>query len=142
MSQQNVEIAERGVAALNETYRTGDIEHWRRHVEETFDPNVVLELEAEDAFTEGEWRGHEGAVGFVENQMEVLEDMWLRVDEWVYVDDSHLVMAITFGGRAQYTGLEVEMHPHHVFTASDRKPVRWQIFDGRERALEAVGLSA
>jgi hypothetical protein len=94
MSQENVEIAERGVAALNETYRTGDMRPWRRHVEETFDPDVLLE--AEEAFTEGEWRGHAGAVGFVANQMEVLDDMWLRVDDYVHVDDDCLVAAITF----------------------------------------------
>jgi ketosteroid isomerase-like protein len=135
---ENVEIAERGVAALNETYRTGDMRPWRRHVEETFDPDVLLE--AEEAFTEGEWRGHEGAVGFVANQMEVLADMWLRVDDYVHVDDDCLVAAITFGGRARHTGLEVELHPLHVFTLRDGKAVRWQVFLEREQALEEVGL--
>ncbi len=80
MSQENVEHAERGVVAINETYRTGDMGPWRRDVEEVFDPDVVLEAEGH-AFTEGEWRGREGAAGFVANQMEVLEGMWLRADE-------------------------------------------------------------
>ena len=138
MSQEIVEFAERGVAAVNETYRTGDMRAWRRHVEETFDRDIVLE--AEEAFTEGEWRGHEGAVGFVANQMDVLDGMWLRVDDYVHVDDDCLVVAITFGGRARHSGLEVELHPLHVFRLRDGKAVRWQVFLEREQALEAVGL--
>ena len=51
-----------------------------------------------------------------------------------------VVVAITFGGRAQHTGLEVELHPIHVFRLRDGKTVRWEIFLERERALEAVGL--
>src|SRR3954453_11342533 len=102
MSQENVERAKQGIAAINDAYRTGDITQWRRQVEETFDPAVVLEAGTE-AFTEGEWRGHEGAVGFVANQMEVLEDMWLRVDEYIDVDEDRLIVAAHFGGRARHT---------------------------------------
>ena len=140
MSQENVELAERGVAAINEAYRTGDISFWRRYVEEVCDPQVVLEAKG-DAFTEGEWRGHDGAVGFVANQMEVLEGMWLRGDEYREVGDDRLLVAITFGGQARHTGIAVEMHPVHVFTMRGGKTVRWQIFRRRDEALEAVGLS-
>jgi ketosteroid isomerase-like protein len=140
MPHPNIELVDRGVKALNATYRTRDTAPWRRHVEATFDPDVVLE--AEEAFTEGEWRGREGAVGFVANQMEVLDDMWLRVDDYVHVDDGCLVVAVTFGGRARHTGLDVEMHPVHVFNVRDGKAVRWQVFQERGRALEAVGLQS
>src|ERR1700732_3353867 len=136
---QNVEIAERGFVAINETYRTGDMRPWREHVTEVCDPEIVLQAETE-AFTEGEGRGHEGVVGFVANQMEVLDAMWLRVDEYVYVEDNWLVVAITFGGRARHTGIEVELHPIHVFRMRDEKAVRWQIFPQREQALKAVGV--
>ena len=82
MSQENVEAVERAVAAVNETYRTGDMRPWRRFVEAECDPGIVLDAPT-DAFTEGESRGHDGAVGFVANQMEVLDGMWLRVDEYI-----------------------------------------------------------
>ena len=134
---KNTEVAERGVAALNETYRTGDMRPWRRHVESTFDSDIVLE--AGDAFTEGEWRGHDGAVGFVANQMEVLDEMWLRVDEYLHVDDEYVVVAIRFGGRSRHTDLDVELRPIHVFTLRDGKAIRWQIHMNRARALEAIG---
>jgi ketosteroid isomerase-like protein len=139
MSQENVERAERAVVAINETYRTGDTSAWRRFVEETCDPDIVVAAQ-DEAFTEGEWRGHEGVVGFVANQMEVLDGMWLRVDEYLHSDDDCVAVAITFGGRARHTGLEVELHPIHVFRLRDGKAVRWEIFLKRQQALEAVGL--
>jgi ketosteroid isomerase-like protein len=138
MSQENVESAKRGLAAINETYRTGDLQAWRRVVEAEFDPEVVLE--ATEAFTEGEWRGHAGAVGFVANQMDVLEDMWIRPDEYIDAGDDCLIVAITFGGTARQSGIEVEMHPIHVFRMRAGKIVRWQVFLDRAKALEAVGL--
>ena len=139
MSEQNVELAREGIAALNEAYRTGDVEPWRRQVEKAFDPQVVLEAGI-DAFTEGEWRGHEGVVGFVANQMEVLEGMSIHVDDYTDVDENCLIVAITFGGRARHTGIEVEMHPIHVFTLRDGKVLRWQVFQDRDQALEAAGV--
>jgi hypothetical protein len=139
MSQENVELAREGIAAINDAYRMDDIQPWQRQVEKVFDPEVVLEGGTQ-AFTEGEWRGHEGAVGFVANQMEVLKEMWLRVDEYIDVDDDCLVLAVTFGGRARHTGIPVELHPFHVLGLSRGKVVRWQIFLQRDEALEAAGL--
>jgi ketosteroid isomerase-like protein len=135
-----MEFAERALAAINETYRTSDMGPWRGFIEEACDDDIVLES-SDEAFTEGEWRGHDGAVGFVANQMEVLEDMWLRVDEYLHVDAELLVAAISFGGRARYTGIEVEMHPLHVLRLRDGKAVRWQVFLDRAKALKAVGLA-
>jgi SnoaL-like domain len=142
MSQEHVEIAKRAIAAVNQTYQTGDMRPWREYVEETCDPDIVLEAGTE-AFTEGPWRGHDGLVEFVANQMEVLDGMWLRVEEYLYDVGDWLVLAIAFGGRAQHTGIEVELHPFHVFKMRDSKTVRWKIFAGTERrqALEAVGLA-
>jgi ketosteroid isomerase-like protein len=139
MSQEIKEFAERALAAVNETYRTGDMRPWRQHVEETCHRDIVLESSGE-AFTEGEWRGRDGVVGFVANQMEVLDDMWLRVDEYLHVEAGLLVAAISFGGRARHTGIEVEMHPLHVFRLHDGKVVWWQVFLDRAKALEAAGL--
>ena len=139
MSQESVERSERAVAAINETYRTGDLGPWRRYVEATYDPGIVLDATG-GAFTEGEWQGHDGVVGFVANQMDVLDDMWLRVDDHIHDTDDCAVVAITFGGRARHSGLEVTLHPVHVFRLRDGKVVHWSIFQEREQALEAVGL--
>lgn len=138
MRSENAQLAADAIAAVNETYRSRDLGPWREHVETTCHPDVVLEAPA-DAFTEGEWHGHDGVVGFVANQMEVLDDMWLRMDELVEVASDRLVAAITFGGRARYSGLPVELHPFHVFKMRDGRVRIWQIFLERQQALEAAG---
>ena len=91
MSEQNLKVAQRGLEAINETYQSGDLEAWRKHVEEVFDPEVVLESES-GAFTEGRWHGHDGATAFVANQMEVLEGMWLRIDEYLEASENCLIV--------------------------------------------------
>ena len=140
MPVDNRQLAADAIAAINETYRSGDLAPWREHVERTFDPGVVLEAPA-DAFTEGEWRGHDGVVGFVANQMEVLEEMWLQLDELIEVGPDSLVAAVTFGGRARYSGLEVELRPFHLFRMREGRVLGWQIFLHRPEALAAAGLS-
>jgi hypothetical protein len=136
-SRENLMVAQRGLEAINETYQSGDLDAWRGHVEEVFDPEVVLESES-GAFTEGRWHGHGGAIAFVANQMEVLEGMWLRIDEYFEPYENCLIVPVTFGGLARHTGIELELHPVHVFTMRDGKAVRWQIFADREQALEAA----
>ena len=101
---------------------------------------VIGQLTLEGAKHAGLGRGHDGVVGFVANQMDVLDDMWLRVDDHIHDTDDCVVVAITFGGRARHSGLEVTLHPVHVFRLRDGKPVHWGIFQEREQALEAVGL--
>ena len=66
--------------------------------------------------------------------------MWLRVDEYIDVDEEWLIVGAAFGGQARRTGLRVEMHPFHVFRLRDGRVLRWQVFVKREEALEAAGL--
>jgi hypothetical protein len=114
----HIQLAERGIEAINSTYRDGDLGPWRTHVERYFHPAVEL-VTGRGAFTEGEWRGHDGVVRFVANQMEVLESMWLRLDELIEVRDERVVAEISFGGKARYSGLEVELTPVHFWEIDD-----------------------
>jgi hypothetical protein len=139
MSRENFELAKQAIAAINEAYAKDDIAPWRQQVEKFVDPEVVLEAGTE-AFTEGEWRGQDGVIGFVANQMEVLKEMWMRLDEFIEVDEDRFIVAITFGGQARHTAIPVELHPFHVLTLRGGKLLRWQVFLNREEALEAAGL--
>jgi hypothetical protein len=139
MSQENLELAKQGVAAINEAYTKGDIAPWRQQVEKVVD--AELYEGGRDVFTEGDWHGQAGAIAFVANQMEVLKEMWMRLDEYIDVDEDCFIMGVTFGGQARHTAIPVELHPFHVFTLRNRKILQWRIFRTREEALEAAGLS-
>ena len=137
MSQQNVEVISGGVSAINETFKAADIGTWARYVEAMFEPDAVLEA-SESAFTEGEWRGHAGATHFVANPMDVLENMWIRADEIIDVDDRQVVAVTTFGGHAHHSGLELENCIASVFELHGGKVRGWRVFQTREEALEAA----
>lgn len=138
MSQENVNLAMAGVAAINETYRIGDMGPWTRHVEAAFEAEVVLEARG-GAFTEGDWRGRAGAVQFVANAMEVLESMWLRADEVIDLGDELLVVLTTFGGHARHTGIDVENSIASVFGMRAGKVESWRVYQSKEEALESIG---
>ena len=138
VSQENVDQARAGVAAIDEAFRLGDIGPWAAHVHDAFEPDVVLATSA-TAFTEGEWRGHAGAVGFIANPMEVLDRMWIRADEVIDVDDELLVVLTTFGGHARHTGIDLENTLASVFEMREGKVRAWRMFESRDEALEAIG---
>ena len=122
-----MERAERGVVAINETYRTRRLGTMgKQHVEAVLATDVVLETQRGEAFTEGEWRGRDGggAVGFVANQMEVLEGMWLaRLDERYKSTLMRTAssLLITFGGKARHTSMPVKLHPAHLFRLDEEE---------------------
>lgn len=138
MSQENVDLARAGVEAINETFKAGDIGPWARHVEASFEADVVLETMG-TAFTEGTWRGHEGAMQFVANPMDVLNDMWIRVDDIIDVDDDVMIVLTTFGGHARHTGMDLENSIASIFEMRAGKVRAWRTFQSREQALEAIG---
>ena len=136
MASRNVELAKAGYAALAETYRTKDMAPLRALLEENVDPGFVLR--GEGAFTEGEWHGPGGLLSFVTNQMEAMESMWIRAEEFLEVDEHTVVVPVTFGGRARHTEIEVELSPTHVYSSRDGKFTMLRIFRTREEALAAV----
>ena len=138
MASRNVELAKAGYAALAETYRTKDTGPLRALLEESVDPGFVLRGEG-DAFTEGEWHGRGGLLSFVTNQMEAMESMWIRAEDFIEVGEHTVVVPVTFGGRARHTGIDVELAPTHVYEVRDGKTVSLRIFRTREEALAAVG---
>jgi ketosteroid isomerase-like protein len=138
MSKENVELARRGYAALNEAYRSGDVNDLLPIAEEMWDPDVVLRTSG--TFVEsGEWHGHEGLLQFTANQMEAFKEMWIEPQEFIDAGDI-VVVALRFGGQARHTGIEVEFSYVHVITIRNGKTLRIDVYESKSKALEAVGL--
>jgi hypothetical protein len=82
MSQENVERAKEGYQTLNDAVKSGDMDALRRRVAERFDRNVVLKPAG--AFPESEEvHGHDGALRFLETQMEAFEAVWFEPQEFL-----------------------------------------------------------
>jgi ketosteroid isomerase-like protein len=139
MSRENVEVAGRAYAAMNDAYKTGDL---LPVVEEFCDPEIVFNNEAIlTGYPErGEWRGHEGLLQFGAGQTEAFQQMWLKPEEFIDAGDK-VVVPLQLGGKARHTGIEVEFSVVHVVTLRDEKAVRIDVYAEMSEALEAVGLS-
>jgi ketosteroid isomerase-like protein len=139
MSQQNVEFARRGYAALNETYRNGDVNALLPIAEEMWDPEIVLRTTG--AWPEsGEWHGHDGVLEFTRDQMEALNSMWIEPEEFIDAGDK-VVVFVRFGGQARHTGIDAEFSVAHVWTLREGKALRVDMFERKSQALRAAGLS-
>jgi ketosteroid isomerase-like protein len=139
MSQENVERACRFYAALNDVYRSGDVDDLRPLADELWDPEIILRPSGRLPEV-GEWHGHDGVVRFVAGQMEAFTQMWFEVDEFIDAGDK-VVLAGRFGGHARHTGIDVEFRVAHVISMHAGRATRIDIYQSKAEALEAAGLS-
>ena len=141
MSQENVENARRGYAALNEAYRAGDPSIVRPILEEYWDQDVVFEPGGvlPDS-TPRPHQGWDGVLAFIGNQMEAFSEGWFEATEFIDRGD-YLIVPNRFGGRARHTGLPVEFSLVHLITLQNGKVIRVEVHRTKEEALEAAGLS-
>jgi ketosteroid isomerase-like protein len=143
MSRELVETAQRGYAHLNRAYRSGDVNDFLPWLEEQFDPEVVF-VPAGVLPESRPVMGWDGMLRYTAEQMKAFEDgsMWLEPVEYIDSEgDAWLVVPYRFGGTARHTGIEVRFEFVHVFTLRDGLTVRVNVYETREQALAAVGLS-
>ena len=142
MSQENVENARRGYAAINEAYRADDIDIFRPTAEELWDRDVAFATTGVLPDSDTTARGVDAVLRFVARQMQAFQpgSMWMEPLEFIEEGD-HLIVPYRFGGRARHTGIEVEFSFVHLFTIRGSKTVRLEAYATKAQALEAVGLS-
>jgi ketosteroid isomerase-like protein len=132
MSQENVDQARAGYAALNQALAGGDISAF---VREAHDPEIVMEMGA----LEGTVRGQDGVVRFFEGQQAVLDDMRAEPEEFIDAGD-RVVVVFRLIGRVRSTGLPFEDRYVHVLTFRGGKVIHVRLYANKDKALEAVGL--
>ncbi len=139
MAARDVENARRGYAALNDAYRSGDVEDLRPLAEELWHPDLVLKLPGGILGGGEEWRGYDGMLRFISHQMEAFREMWVEPQGYSEYDET-IVVPVRFGGQARHTGIEVEFSSVHVWMMSDGRAVRLEAYESEEEALRATGL--
>ncbi len=132
MSRENVEIVRRFVAL----YEAGDRGAWRDY----FDPECTWDTSGTAFPMAGVYRGHEGVETFFREWLSTWDDY--RFEPREVVDLGEAVM-VTFrqGGRGRASGIEVDREFVGLYNVRDGLIFRYQQFESREEALEAVGLS-
>jgi len=130
MSQENVELARKGYAAIA-----------RRDFEavlELMDPNIESHNPPEVPEA-GVHRGHEAVRRDWEQTFELFEDFSIDVEQYFDAGDE-LVVFLLYRGRARGSSADIEAKMAHVWTIRDGKAIRLRQYLDRGEALEAAGL--
>jgi ketosteroid isomerase-like protein len=132
MSQENV----KRVREAYERFRvTGDFDP------KFTDPEFVWDMSTFRGWPgQREYNGIEGARQFVREWLDVWDD-WEVTLEDLHDAGEQVVAIVSQRARSKTTGLPVDMTFAQVFTLSDGKQVRMQMYAEPSQALEAAGLS-
>jgi ketosteroid isomerase-like protein len=143
VSQQDIENARVGYTLMNEAYRRHDVEVMRPHLEKFCHPSVLFEPAGILPESTGTRHGVDGMLDFMAEQMKAFADGSMSMTALDFIEaGDRLVVPYRFGGRARYTGLDVEFQFVHVYTMRDGLLTRLEVHPDMAAALEASGWSA
>jgi ketosteroid isomerase-like protein len=134
MSQENVEVALKGVDAINRR----DLDAFIACVH----PDVVWEVDVEvSPFFRGIYRGRaEMREWFEQSFLEVWESFHVDVEEITEASDGRVFLEMFATARGRGSGVETEVRAWSVLWFADGKVARRKLFGTRDDALEAAGL--
>jgi ketosteroid isomerase-like protein len=132
MSQENVEVVRR----VMEAFAKGDEPAFL----DGFDSDVVIQQTAPipDARS---YEGHEGLVQALIDWNEVFDDLVMTPEELTDCEDHNVLVRMHQKARGAGSGVPVEFDTWFVYSVSGDRIYRLEMFNYRDKALEAAGLS-
>jgi ketosteroid isomerase-like protein len=132
MSQQNVELVRRSTAAFNRRDPGGMLEDWA--------PDAVLDW-SNGRFEAGVYRGHDEIRASMEEFLAAWDEVRIEiVDAPVEVEDGLLITENVAYLRGR-DGIEVQARSAWLITIRDGKQTSLTLYQTKQEALEAAGLS-
>jgi ketosteroid isomerase-like protein len=133
MSEENVEIVRRAIDAYNRRDVDGMLEDWA--------PDAVLDWSNARSFDAGVYRGHGEIRAFVEGFLAAWDEARFEiVGGPVEVKDGLLVTENVAHLRGR-DGIEVQARSVWLITIRDGEQVSLTLYQTKQEALEATGLS-
>jgi ketosteroid isomerase-like protein len=131
MSEENVET----VKEFSHRFAEGG------HVTgEYFDPEIVWDTSASGMPAAGIYHGLDGVRRFWRDWLEPWEDYKIEYSEFVNVGDS-VMCVFRQAATGKGSGIRSERDFFALWYLEDSKVVRFRLFESRDQALEAAGLS-
>jgi len=130
MSQENVEIARRAIAAYG---RTGE------PLENLFHPEIEV-WESPELPGELAGKGLGNLVRVNETLLDAFEE-WSIEHERSFDLGERILVFVRFRVKGKGSGVKVDAPLAYLLTLRDGKVIEWGLFGDRSKALEAVGLS-
>jgi len=131
MSQENVEMVERAVAALN----ARDIEGYRACCTED------VKLETPMAAVGGVYEGIDGIRRFLTDVEDAAPDFRMELDGVEEVDSKRVLAFLRNSSTGRASGIRLAWPQTNVYDLVDGKISHIRIFLDRDEALKAVGLA-
>jgi ketosteroid isomerase-like protein len=131
MSQENVEIVERAVAAVN----ARDVEGYVAYCTPDF------ELRGPLAAIAGVYKGPDGIRQFFADLDDAFPDFRLELERVVAIGSDRVLAFLVASASGRASGLSGSTPRWNVYDLVDGKIRRLRIFEDRQEAFEAVGLS-
>jgi ketosteroid isomerase-like protein len=133
MSEENVEAIQNAFQAFDR----GDPEGFFDALADDIEWRVRPDLP--DAET---YRGHDGVVKLLARFNDVVDDIWIKPEEFIPAGEDRVVVPIRWGGRGKGSGIDFEERRETWnFTIRGGKIAHIEEFATREQALKAAGLS-
>jgi uncharacterized protein len=132
MSRENVEV----VKAFTLSFEGGDRDEWREY----FDPSVVFDTSATEMPSAGVYHGHEGIERFFREWLGTWNDYEISHREYIDAGDA-VVVVFRQSGTGRASGVRTERDFFGVYELRESKVMRYRMYESRQEALEAAGLS-
>ena len=132
MSQENVEIVRRGTDAYNRGDLDGILENWAS--------NAVLDWSNSRGFDAGVFRGHDEIRAHWQRLLAAFDEVRIELVDPIEVEDGLLIVE-NVGYLRGRDGIEVQTRSAWLITIRDGKTTSFTLYQTKQDALEAVGLS-
>jgi ketosteroid isomerase-like protein len=132
MSQENVERIRRGFAAYNRRDLDGWLGEWA--------PDVVVDWSNARSFDAGVYRGHDEIRAFAERFFAAFDEVRYEIEDPLEVRDGLFLVENVAYLRGR-DGIEVKARSAFLITIEDGQTTSLTLYQTRQDALEAAGLS-
>jgi ketosteroid isomerase-like protein len=132
MSEENVEIVRLAYAAFNR----GDLEG----LDEVISADCVMDWSQSQGPQKGVYHGPDGAARWIAAVQEAFEEFELAPSEYIGSGDC-IVVPTRVTGRGRGSGVAVEASGTTLWEIRNGRVDRFVLYQSREEALEAAGLS-
>jgi ketosteroid isomerase-like protein len=131
MSQEDVEVVRRGVAALAEGDWEAVLETWHPQIEWDFEREAVIS---------GLYRGREAVRAALLSFITEWDDFGVEIEDVLAAEDRRVVICVRLTGRARLSGVPLDFREAMICTVEGGRVVHVKEYHDRAEALEAVGL--
>jgi ketosteroid isomerase-like protein len=129
VSEQNLEIVQRGFEAFNERGVEGILPFIHSEFEATTPPNLASEPDT--------YRGHDGIRRWFDSFDEVMDQIRWDANRFQQVGE-RVVVEFTLRARGKTTGLDFGQDAVMVWSLREGKAIRVELFESLDEALRAA----